>query len=216
MVEYCPSLKFWIVCSICCGLWDFGIWCMYHSGYLHMLRWKLWNRRKQLNREWIKREAGFRLHGLWDFYCVYLILGVELPVFMIVSLKYVLCLIPCSTPCFSELLVVLSVDYWKFIGVSFYLRGTPSGDASSGDASEGSQLTEERLTKEEWQAINNLLSYQPDEELSLHSGQNMIRFLVTVSIGQAGARIISMNETEIICGRFEQLHVSTKFKGHNK
>ncbi|GAV71650.1 DUF946 domain-containing protein/DUF1162 domain-containing protein/Chorein_N domain-containing protein [Cephalotus follicularis] len=93
--------------------------------------------------------------------------------------------------------------------------GESSGDASVGDASEGLQLTEERLTKEEWQAINNLLSYQPDEELTSHSGkdmQNMIQFLVTVSVGQAAARIIDINQTEVVCGRFEQLNVSTKFK----
>lgn len=83
------------------------------------------------------------------------------------------------------------------------------------DAAEGSQLPEERLTKEEWQAINKLLSYQPDEALTSHSGkdmQNMIRFLVTVSIGQAAARIVDINQTEIVCCRFEQLQVSTKFK----
>jgi vacuolar protein sorting-associated protein 13A/C len=40
----------------------------------------------------------------------------------------------------------------------------------------------------------------------------MIHYLVTLSIGQAAARIIDINQTEIVCGRFEQLHVSTKFK----
>lgn len=83
------------------------------------------------------------------------------------------------------------------------------------DASEGPDLTEEKLTKEEWQAINNLLSYQPDEESMLRSSkdmQNMVQFMVTVSVGQAAARIISVNKTEIVCGRFEQLHVSTKFR----
>ena len=40
----------------------------------------------------------------------------------------------------------------------------------------------------------------------------MIQRLVTVSIGRAAARIVSINQTEIICGRFEQLEVSTKFK----
>ncbi|XWS14258.1 hypothetical protein CRYUN_Cryun36dG0107400 [Craigia yunnanensis] len=92
---------------------------------------------------------------------------------------------------------------------------TQSEDASDGDSLDGSQLTEERLSKEEWQAINKLLSYQPDEDLMSHSGkdlQNMIRFLVTVSISQAAARIININQTEIVCGRFEQLHVSAKFK----
>ncbi|KAG2726780.1 hypothetical protein I3760_01G128300 [Carya illinoinensis] len=94
-----------------------------------------------------------------------------------------------------------------------------SEDDSVGDASEGLQITKEGLTKEEWQAINNLLSHQPDDELISHSGkdmQNMIQFLVTVSIGQAAARIIDINQTEIVCGRFEQLHVSTKFKHRSK
>ncbi|XP_048235070.1 uncharacterized protein LOC8261314 isoform X2 [Ricinus communis] len=95
---------------------------------------------------------------------------------------------------------------------------TDSEDSSNVGASEGSQLTEERLTKEEWQAINNLLSYQPDEELMPHIGkdmQNMIQYLVTVSIRQAAARIIDINQTEIICGRFEELHVSTNFKNRS-
>lgn len=97
---------------------------------------------------------------------------------------------------------------------SFMWR-TPAEGSTIVDAAEGSQLPEERLTKEEWQAINKLLSYQPDEALTSHSGkdvQNMIRFLVTVSIGQAAARIIDINQTEIVCCRFEQLQVSTKFK----
>ncbi|KAK8704101.1 hypothetical protein V6N13_047734 [Hibiscus sabdariffa] len=90
-----------------------------------------------------------------------------------------------------------------------------SEDASGADAFDGSQSTEERLSKEEWQAVNKLLSYQPDEELMSYSGkdmQNMIRYLVTVSINQAAMRIINMNQMEIVCGRFEQLHVSAKFK----
>ncbi|KAG8658937.1 uncharacterized protein LOC110610326 isoform X2 [Manihot esculenta] len=93
-----------------------------------------------------------------------------------------------------------------------------SEDANNVDVSEGSRLTEERLTKEEWRTINNLLSYQPDEEIMPHTGkdmQNMILYLVTVSVRQAAARIIDVNQTEIICGRFEQLHVSTKFKNRS-
>lgn len=86
---------------------------------------------------------------------------------------------------------------------------------TSGEASEGLELAEGKLTKEEWQAINNLLSYQQDEELALHpvkDMQNVIRFLVTVSIGQAAARIINRDDIEIVCARFEQLHVSTKLR----
>ncbi|XP_065863891.1 uncharacterized protein [Euphorbia lathyris] len=95
---------------------------------------------------------------------------------------------------------------------------TDSENAGNVDTSQGSELTEERLTNEEWQAINNLLSYQPDEELTHHIGkdtQNMIRYLVTVSVGQAAARIIDISQSEIICGRFEQLHVQTKFKNRS-
>jgi vacuolar protein sorting-associated protein 13A/C len=72
---------------------------------------------------------------------------------------------------------------------------------------------EEQLTKEEWQAINKLLSYQPDEDLSLpleKVSPNTIRFLVDVSIGQAGARIINIDQIEVLCGRFEQLQLTTK------
>lgn len=80
------------------------------------------------------------------------------------------------------------------------------------------QLEEEKLTKEEWHAINKLLSCQSDEDLSSYSGkesQNMIRYLVDVSISTAAARIINIDETEIACGRFENLNVSTKFRNRS-
>lgn len=99
-----------------------------------------------------------------------------------------------------------------------HLRRSGPEDASTADSSEGSQLEEERLTKEEWQAINKLLSYQSDEDLVPYSGkemQNMIRYLVDVSISKAAARIINIDQTEIACGRFENLHVSTKFRNRS-
>jgi len=34
--------------------------------------------------------------------------------------------------------------------------------------------------------------------------------MMDVSIGQAGARIINIDGTEVLCGRFEQLQVATK------
>ncbi|XP_073302377.1 uncharacterized protein [Primulina huaijiensis] len=89
-----------------------------------------------------------------------------------------------------------------------------SEDDSETDTSKVSRSVEERLTKEEWEAVNKLLSYQPDEDLA-HVGrdmQNMIQYMIVVSIGKAAARIVDINNTEIICGRFENLHVSTKFK----
>ncbi|PNY09268.1 calcium-dependent lipid-binding family protein, partial [Trifolium pratense] len=88
-------------------------------------------------------------------------------------------------------------------------------ESSLSDVSEEQHLNEERLTTEEWQAINKLLSFQPEEELMVRSTkdvQNMVQFMVTVSIGQAAARIISVNQVEIVCARFEQLDVSTKFR----
>ena len=42
--------------------------------------------------------------------------------------------------------------------------------------------------------------------------QNRIRSLVNMSIGPVAARVISMNQTEIVCGGLEQLDVSTKSK----
>ncbi|KAK9053434.1 hypothetical protein SSX86_030068 [Deinandra increscens subsp. villosa] len=90
-----------------------------------------------------------------------------------------------------------------------------STDTLEHDAPEGSQTVVDRLSKEEWQAINNLLSFQPDEDLASQSGkdmQNMTQRMVIVSIGQAAAKINNINETEIVCGRFEQLQVSAKFK----
>ncbi|CAI0626123.1 unnamed protein product [Linum tenue] len=86
------------------------------------------------------------------------------------------------------------------------------------DVSEGAPFGEESLTKEEWQAINNLLSFQPDEELKPPLGrhmQNMIKYLLTVSVEQAAARIIDMNGIEIVCGRFERLRVSTKLRNRS-
>ncbi|KAL6002802.1 hypothetical protein ACLOJK_023024 [Asimina triloba] len=90
---------------------------------------------------------------------------------------------------------------------------TSSKDLSVVKDSEESQLEEEELTKEEWHAINKILSYQPDEEMTFLSGkemQNAIQVLVNVSIRQAATRIISINQTEIVCGRFEDLQFSTK------
>ncbi|XP_020520361.1 uncharacterized protein LOC18430003 [Amborella trichopoda] len=89
-----------------------------------------------------------------------------------------------------------------------------SGDTPIVEYSKESHLLEDRLTKEEWLAINKILSYQSDEEMNFPFGkdsQNTIHFLVNISIGQAAARIINIRQTEIICGRFEHLQICTKF-----
>uniref|UniRef100_A0ACD5YZI2 Uncharacterized protein n=1 Tax=Avena sativa TaxID=4498 RepID=A0ACD5YZI2_AVESA len=98
-------------------------------------------------------------------------------------------------------------------------RWWPFGRNPSGLPSEAGSLLEpqldeeEQLTKEEWQAINKLLSYQPDDDMSFPVEKvfpNTVRFLVDVSIGQAAARIINIDQTEVLCGRFEQLQVVTR------
>lgn len=73
---------------------------------------------------------------------------------------------------------------------------------------------EERLTTEEWEAVNKLLSFQPDEDLAQtgRNMQNMIHYMIIVSISKAAARIVNIDNTEIVCGRFENLNISTKLK----
>ncbi|KAL0376317.1 UNVERIFIED_CONTAM: Vacuolar protein sorting-associated protein 13 [Sesamum calycinum] len=81
-----------------------------------------------------------------------------------------------------------------------------SDDDSAMDTSNVSRSVEERLTKEEWEAVNKLLSYQPDEDLA-HAGkgvQNMIHYMIVVSISKAAARIVNINDTEIVCGSLAQ------------
>ncbi|CAA0829437.1 calcium-dependent lipid-binding family protein, partial [Striga hermonthica] len=87
-------------------------------------------------------------------------------------------------------------------------------DDSGVDTSSASRSVEERLTKEEWEAVNKLLSYQPDEDLA-HTAKdmkNMIHYMIIVSISKAAARIVNINNTEIVCGTFENLNVATKCK----
>ncbi|XP_015087740.1 uncharacterized protein LOC107031055 isoform X1 [Solanum pennellii] len=93
---------------------------------------------------------------------------------------------------------------------------TDTADVSAGDTSKEANTMEDQLTREEWQAINKLLSYQPDEELALqHGKENVIHYLLNVSISRAAARIIDIDQIEIVGGRFENLCVSTKLKNRN-
>ncbi|WVZ75446.1 hypothetical protein U9M48_023496 [Paspalum notatum var. saurae] len=97
--------------------------------------------------------------------------------------------------------------WWPF---GWNTAGLPSEEATHPEAQSDE---EEQLTKEEWQAINKLLSYQPDEDLSFpveKVSPNAVRFMMDVSIGQAAARIVNIDRTEVLCGRFEQLQVATK------
>lgn len=56
-----------------------------------------------------------------------------------------------------------------------------------------------------------MLSYEIDEVTTTGKEMHdMILFLIDVSIDQAAARIVSIDQTEILCGRFEHLNVTTK------
>lgn len=105
----------------------------------------------------------------------------------------------------------LSSLYLYFLSL---IRGSASGDGPVESVSSEAKLdAEEDLSKDEWQAISKMLSYKEDDNMtSIHGKdlQDMIKVLVDVSVGQAAARIININQTEIACGRFEELHVKTK------
>lgn len=67
-----------------------------------------------------------------------------------------------------------------------------------------------QLTKEEWSKINQLLSYQPGEDIlnaSKHDAPNMMQMSLDVNIRQGSARVLDSNNMEILCGTFENLQV---------
>lgn len=70
-----------------------------------------------------------------------------------------------------------------------------------------------QLTKEEWSKINQLLSYQPGEDVlnvSKHDELNMMQMALDVNIRQGSARLLDSENKEILCGTFENLQVGTR------
>lgn len=70
-----------------------------------------------------------------------------------------------------------------------------------------------QLTKEEWSKINQLLSYQPGEDVlnvSKHEAPNMMQIGLDVNIQQGSARVLDSKNMEILCGTFENLQVGIK------
>lgn len=174
------------------------------SGYLLMPKLNLQSRKKPLCRRSLGKKAGFLLTGAFKLLIVSPWSSSPLR-YSFMRKKLIL-----QNMLASDLTFYIC-DVWYYCN---FRRSSPE-DVAISDDSDVSELTQEKLTKEEWQAINNLLSYQPDGELSLYSGkdgQNMVQFLVDVSIGQAAAKIIDIHGTEVLCGRFELLNVSTKLK----
>lgn len=103
---------------------------------------------------------------------------------------------------------------YVYMMIFFASRRSTSVDDPASENSSVSGSVEEKLTKEEWEAVNKLLSFQPDEDL-VQTGKdvrNMIHYMIIVSISKAAARIVNIDNTEIVCGRFENLNVCTKLK----
>jgi hypothetical protein len=70
-----------------------------------------------------------------------------------------------------------------------------------------------QLTKEEWSKINQLLSYQPGEDVlnaSKTDGPNMMQISFDVNIRQGSARVLDSENKEILCGTFESLQVGIR------
>ncbi|KAG0559465.1 hypothetical protein KC19_10G107200 [Ceratodon purpureus] len=70
-----------------------------------------------------------------------------------------------------------------------------------------------QLTKEEWSKINQLLSFQPGEDVlnvSKSDGPNMMQISLDVNIRQGSARILDCENKEILCGTFENLQVGIR------
>jgi vacuolar protein sorting-associated protein 13A/C len=66
------------------------------------------------------------------------------------------------------------------------------------------------LTNEEWNKINSLLSYQPEEDTSKQEAPDMMQFALDVRVQQCTARVLDRKKMEILCGTFEDLQVGLK------
>ncbi|KAL3679175.1 hypothetical protein R1sor_022131 [Riccia sorocarpa] len=91
--------------------------------------------------------------------------------------------------------------------------GGVDADRSSNNAGlkgEAETAVPGQLTKEEWNQINELLSYNPDEDLSLSRPEapNMLQTALEVTVGRGAASLLDKEGTEILCGTFEDLQVS--------
>ncbi|KAL2613699.1 hypothetical protein R1flu_025391 [Riccia fluitans] len=91
--------------------------------------------------------------------------------------------------------------------------GGVDGNRSSNNAGmkgEAESAVPGQLTKEEWNKINELLSYKPDEDLSLSRPEapNMLQTALEVSVGRSAASLLDKEGTEILCGTFENLQIS--------
>ncbi|CAM6102066.1 unnamed protein product [Calypogeia fissa] len=96
---------------------------------------------------------------------------------------------------------------------SFGWRGADANSPTFDSSTKADVETEApgHLTTEEWNKINDLMSYRPEEEslaLSSQEAPNMLQMEIEVSIGRSGAEVLDQREMQILCGRFEDLQVS--------
>lgn len=100
---------------------------------------------------------------------------------------------------------------------SFGWRSTAS-DTNPSNASEDSEGVTDmprpgQLTKEEWKKLNELLSYNSANNFFVLSDKeppDMLQYSLDATVGQSAARIVNNQNLEIICGKFESLHVGLR------
>ncbi|EFJ17191.1 hypothetical protein SELMODRAFT_421223 [Selaginella moellendorffii] len=96
--------------------------------------------------------------------------------------------------------------WWPFGGSG----AGPRASVAQGPETEAAPA---QLTKEEWNKINELLSYQPGQDyplLSTQEPQNMLQTMLDVTIKQSLACIKDSTDLVILCGTFSNLNVSLK------
>ncbi|XP_024542530.1 uncharacterized protein LOC9648284 isoform X1 [Selaginella moellendorffii] len=91
--------------------------------------------------------------------------------------------------------------------------GSGAGPRASVARGPETEAAPAQLTKEEWNKINELLSYQPGQDyplLSTQEPQNMLQTMLDVTIKQSLACIKDSTDLVILCGTFSNLNVSLK------
>lgn len=96
--------------------------------------------------------------------------------------------------------------------------GSTAADSNPSNASEDSQGVTDmprpgQLSKEEWKKLNELLSYHSAENFFVLSDKeppDMLQVSLDATVGKSAARIVDNQNLEIICGKFESLHVGLR------
>lgn len=110
---------------------------------------------------------------------------------------------------FQCFIVLYNIENMFFISYGWLsCRGTLNPAATTHKETEVTPIG--HLTNEEWNKINSLLSYQPEEDTSKQEAPDMMQFALDVRVQQCTARVLDRKKMEILCGTFEDLQVGLK------